>query len=152
LKLCRSAGRTDPPPKARLSKLCSQEGSTWLGARHRPVAAGPQIAWPVRMALAASGATCAPLIATERPSDDLVEHKRAPGRQHGLLVLSASSMSSLHAVVAPALDKMLARCCASAFRAREISWRGLPGLALVGTTKLILRDACEGLRRFPRPP
>jgi HEAT repeat protein len=44
----------------------------------------------------------------------------------------------------PALDKILgAQPGLAAFRARDILVRGLPALALVGTTKLILRDAGE---------
>jgi HEAT repeat protein len=105
----------------------------------------PQIAWSVRTALGRLGRDVRALIATgEAKPTTLVEHSER-------LVASMAfsffrKFDVLRSILwsAPALDKMLGALPALvAFRAREIFVRGLPALALVGTTKLILRDACE---------
>jgi HEAT repeat protein len=105
----------------------------------------PHIAWPVRAALGRLGRDVRALIATgEAKPTTLVEHSER-------LVASMAfsffrKFDVLRSILwsGPALDKMLGALPGlAAFRAREIFVHGLPALALVGTTKLILRDACE---------
>ena len=105
----------------------------------------PQVAWTVRTAFGRLGRDVRALLALgeAKPTTlfDLSER----------LVIGAAysffrKFDVLRAMLwaAPALDKLLAALPGLAeFRTRDIFARGLPSLPLVGTTKLILREAGE---------
>ncbi|HEX7599760.1 MAG TPA: HEAT repeat domain-containing protein [Polyangia bacterium] len=105
----------------------------------------PQIPAPVRTALGRLGRDVRALLALgEAKPANLLEHSER------LVVAMASSFfrkfDVLRAILwaGPSLDKNLSALPGMAgFRARDIFVRGLPALALAGTTKLILRDAGE---------
>jgi len=108
----------------------------------------PQISWLVRTALGRLGHDVRDLLALgEAKPPTLVEQSERLAA--GMAYSFFRKFDVLRAILwaGPALDKILnAQPGLAAFRARDILVRGLPALALVGTTKLILRDAGEGLQ------
>ena len=139
---------TDPAAEgARLSKALLDKKVSHV-ALVRDIDLSPldqSIAWPVRPALGRLGRDVRALLALEeaKPTTLVEQSERLVA---GMAYSFFRKFDVLRATLwaAPALDKMLNALPGLApFRAREIFVRGLPSLALVGTAKLILRDAGE---------
>jgi hypothetical protein len=111
------------------------------------------IAWPVRPALGRLGRDVRALLALEeaKPTTLVEQSERLVA---GMAYSFFRKFDVLRATLwaAPALDTMLnALPGLASFRAREIFVRGLPAWALVGTAKLILRDAGEASQAPAEP-
>ena len=105
----------------------------------------PQVAWTVRTALGRLGRDVRALLAVDgaKPATLTEQSERlVTGMAYSFL----RKFDVLRAILwaGPALDTMLGALPGlTAFRARDLFVHGLPALALVGTTQLILRDAGE---------
>jgi len=104
-----------------------------------------QLVWTVRTALGRLGRDVRDLLAggEAKPTTLLEQSERLVT---GMAFSFFRKFDVLRAILwaGPAVDKILGALPGlGAFRAREIVAHGLPTLALVGTTKLILRDAGE---------
>ena len=104
-----------------------------------------QVVWPVRTALGRLGRDVRALLALgeAKPTTLLDQSERLV---NSMAYSFFRKFDVLRAILSagPAIDKILgAQPALVAFRAHDILVRGLPALALVGTTKLILHDAGE---------
>jgi HEAT repeat protein len=113
----------------------------------------PQIAWTVRTALGRLGHDVRNLLALgEAKPTTLVEQSERLASAMAFSFFRKFDVLRSILWAAPAIEKMLgAQPGLAGFRAREILVRGLPALALVGTTKLILRDT-DGASQVPVEP
>jgi HEAT repeat protein len=107
--------------------------------------ADPQIPWLVRTALGRLGHDVRDLLALgEAKPTTLVEQSERLATSMAYSFFRKFDVLRAILWAGPTIDKILdAQPGLASFRARDILVRGLPALALVGTTKLILRDAGE---------
>ena len=105
----------------------------------------PQIVWPVRTALGRLGRDVRDLLALgEAKPATLLEQSERLATDMAYSFFRKFDVLRAILWAGPSLDKTLGALPGlTAFRARDIVAHGLPALALVGTTKLILRDAGE---------